>query len=222
MIDHRAKPRPPCKPEGGADDVLSIRDERSLPQRQVDALDLSLREAGASGTGPQLPHVMIHVRPDSPVADCDQTGPLSKAWFGRMLCDSTVELLYKNREDNPLKLGRTVRFPTPPQRRALVARDRTCVIPGCTVPARWCDAHHCLWWDRDHGPTDASNMVMLCGPHHAAVHAKVWTLEMRRGVCWAKPPPWLDPQQRWRRNTLKDHLHAAEQLAVDLDPPEAA
>jgi hypothetical protein len=44
----------------------------------------------------------------------------------------------------------------------------------------------------------------------------IWELEIRDGIPWAKPPTWLDPQQRWRRNTYQHHLHTTEQLAIDI------
>jgi hypothetical protein len=91
------------------------------------------------------------------------------------------------------------------------------VIPGCTIPAAWSDAHHVRWWAKQ-GPTNVSNMAMLCGRHHTETHAGVWDLEMRDGVPWVKPPKWLDPLQRWCRNTYTQHRENAEQLAITLSP----
>jgi hypothetical protein len=222
-MDRWAKPHPACEPDGG--DEPLIRDPRTARQRQADALGLAIRLAlgAATSTEPDRPHVMIHVRADGPVIDGDHTGPISRAWFARMLCDATLELVTKGRHGDVLNLGRKVRTATGAQRRALVARDRTCVIPGCTIPAAWSDAHHVRWWTKDEGPTDVSNLAMLCGPHHADVHAGTWTLRIRDQVVWAKPPPWIDPARRWRRNTYRDHQDATEQLALDLKPtnPEA-
>jgi hypothetical protein len=159
--------------------------------------------------------VVIQVREDSPVSD----EGLSPAWVARFLCDATVKELRKNPRTDRLELGRNVRVATPPQRQALIGRDRTCVIPNCTIPARWADAHHVTWWSKG-GSTNVSNMAMLCGSHHTAVHAGEWHLEMRDGIPWAKPPTWLDPRQQWRRNTCQKHLRTAEQLALDLRPGE--
>jgi hypothetical protein len=55
------------------------------------------------------------------------------------------------------------------QRRALNTRDHTCVEPGCTVPAEWCDAHHRVHWI-DGGATDLSNLELRCRRHHIAEH----------------------------------------------------
>jgi hypothetical protein len=111
-----------------------------------------------------------------------------------------------------------VRTATPAQRLALAARDRTCVIPDCTIPAAWCDAHHGVWWSKG-GETNVDDMAMVCGRHHTEIHAGVWSLELRDGVPWARPPTWVDPHQRWRRNTYAERRKEAQQLALELTPP---
>jgi HNH endonuclease len=56
------------------------------------------------------------------------------------------------------------------QRRAIVARDRTCIWSGCDAPAGWCDVHHIIHWV-DGGVTSVENSVLLCGRHHDRIHA---------------------------------------------------
>ena len=80
--------------------------------------------------------------------------------------------------------GRRRRLVTPGQRIRLAARDKGCTIPGCTVPATWCEAHHVVPWANG-GPSDLSNYALLCPRHHTWVHevgltARVTTL----GVIW--------------------------------------
>jgi hypothetical protein len=48
----------------------------------------------------------------------------------------------------------------------------------------------------------------------------VWAVEIRDGLPWARPPTWVDPQQRWIRNTYRDHRDKGDQLGLDLDPPD--
>jgi hypothetical protein len=217
-LDRWGKPNPVSAEDG----LPPIRDTRSKRQRQADALGLAMRLAlglATPATEVDRPHVVIHARRTSPVADCDQTGALSGAWFGRFLCDATVEQLTLGRNGEVLQLGRTARTATASQRRALIGRDRTCVIPNCTTPAAWADAHHVQWWSKS-GKTDVSNLAMLCGPHHSAVHAGTWALEMRDGVPWSQPPIWLDREQHWRRNTYQEHVESMEQLATTPEPPD--
>ncbi|GAA4163928.1 hypothetical protein GCM10022286_25080 [Gryllotalpicola daejeonensis] len=76
-----------------------------------------------------------------------------------------------------LNLGDTKRCATPWQRRALAVRDKGCIIPGCTIPARWCEVHH-IQPDRDGGPTDILNLTLLCWFHHHDIDTGPYQLRM--------------------------------------------
>jgi hypothetical protein len=212
-----AAPHPAHEAEADAQELLPVHDRRSKRQRQADAFGLAMELALGAGTGDDLtrPHVTIHVRESGPVAESNQAGPLSRSWVGMFLCDATVERLTEDFSGKPLDLGRSVRLAEPHQRRVLVGRDRTCVIPNCALPAEWCDAHHAHWWEKG-GQTNVSEMAMVCRRHHVDVHAGIWDLEMRDGIPWMRPPAWIDPLRRWRRNTHREHLETVEQLALDL------
>jgi hypothetical protein len=75
----------------------------------------------------------------------------------------------------PLEVGRSTRVVQPAQRAALAVRDGGCVFPDCDRPLAWCEAHH-LWHWADGGPTDLSNLALLCRAHHRAVHEGGWRL----------------------------------------------
>jgi hypothetical protein len=203
-------------------DALPILDTRTKGQRNADAITLMARLAlGAMDKGSEIdrPRVSIHAPLYGPVAECDQTGVLSKPWLQRFLCDAVLEAVLIGRDGEILNLGRSVRTATRHQRRALIARDGGCVIPGCHAPGAWCDAHHATWWSKG-GATDLNNLALLCGRHHADVHSGVWALEVRDGLPWARPPTWVDPEQRWIRNTYRDNRDKGDQLGLDLDPPD--
>ena len=59
-------------------------------------------------------------------------------------------------------------------REHVVLRDRTCVFPWCTRPARGCDIDHVIAYDHDAaaegrpqpGPTTSDNLAALCRFHH--------------------------------------------------------
>lgn len=76
----------------------------------------------------------------------------------------------------PLAVGRTARTATPAQRKALAARDKGCVIPGCQVPAESCQVHHVTDWAAS-GTTDIENLVILCWSHHRQVDLNMWTIQ---------------------------------------------
>src|SRR5438128_2095978 len=73
-------------------------------------------------------------------------------------------------------------------RRALEARDRHCVFPGCTRPLTWCDGHHLVWWTRG-GATALPNLALLCRPHHRMVHEEGWILQRTKDGHWKAKPP---------------------------------
>lgn len=108
---------------------------------------------------------------------CDEDGnPWPASEVARVLCDCHVTRLVVDADSVPLDLGRTQRLFSAHQRRAVTVRDGGCGWPGCSTPARWCELHHLTWWDRDGGPTDLRNAVMLCSFHHHQVHRRDLTI----------------------------------------------
>ena len=70
--------------------------------------------------------------------------------------------------------GTTRRRPTNWQRRHVEARQRTCVFPGCRMPAINCDLDHRQPWAYG-GPTKVENLAPLCRHHHNIRHHAHWT-----------------------------------------------
>jgi hypothetical protein len=100
----------------------------------------------------------------------------------------------------PLAVGRTARTATPAQRRALAARDRGCVIPGCGIPAEACQTHHVQDW-ADNGNTDLPNMALLCWAHHRQVDLRMWTIvPALTGDQVPTPEPGAPPGTPWPAN----------------------
>jgi hypothetical protein len=98
-------------------------------------------------------------------------------------------------------------------------RDRTCVFPRCTRPARGCDIDHVIAYDHDAdaegrpqpGPTQTDNLACLCRFHHRLKTHSAWRYET--------PAPgvfeWTSPHGlRYRR----DHTGTTDLDA--LDPPD--
>ena len=100
----------------------------------------------------------------------------------RWMCDSYVARVMQDAKGVILDMGRQVRIPNKEQRRAVIVRDRCCVVPGCERPANWCDAHHVKWWERDHGHTAVDNLVLMCRWHHTRVHQGHLYVRMVEGV----------------------------------------
>jgi hypothetical protein len=109
------------------------------------------------------------------------------------------------------------------QRRAIIARDRECLIPGCHVSASWCEIHHVTEHAKG-GPTHTDNGVPLCWWHHRSLGKSGWEIRMNDGIPQVRGPVWWDPDQRWRtprlsgsrrvrraprsRGSVRDRVHA--------------
>ena len=83
------------------------------------------------------------------------------------------------------------------QRKAIGARDGGCIIPGCTVPAAWCEVHHVVDWAKG-GATSVGNGVLLCWHLHHGIETSGWEIRMVDGVPHVRPPAWVDPHRQWR------------------------
>lgn len=118
------------------------------------------------------------------------TEQLSARTIRRIACDADLIPLVLGGDGQVLDIGRAGRLFPPHLRRALVARDRGCAFPDCTIPAPWCEAHHMTPWSHG-GTTGIDNGVLLCAHHHHIVHDGRWTVASHNGIPWFTPPPHL-------------------------------
>ncbi|SEC91883.1 protein of unknown function [Nocardioides exalbidus] len=71
-------------------------------------------------------------------------------------------------------------------REQVILRDRTCVFPHCTRPARGCDIDHVTAYDHhaeaegrpQPGPTRSDNLACLCRSHHRLKTFTTWHYQM--------------------------------------------
>ncbi len=158
--------------EGGRDGSPS--EMRTTAQRRADAL-CELVEA--TGAGPRHPKHQITViadirrlRSENPTGAAEMIGSpksLSQPVLERLACDSTFTAVLFDGPAKPLFVGRTRRSATTAQWIALTARDKGCV--GCGSNPNRCEAHHIRPW-QSNGPTDITNLVLLCSRCHHDVH----------------------------------------------------
>ncbi|WP_020390555.1 DUF222 domain-containing protein [Kribbella catacumbae] len=150
--------------------------------------------------------------------DCDSgrlfggTGGVGELVFGENLsasavrllaCDARILPIVLGSDSRPLDVGTEERLVTPAIRRALVKRDKGCVI--CHAPPWQCHAHHMIHW-ADGGPTSLANLILACSPHHTAIHHGHWTITITHGAVEVTRPAWADPVRRTLADltTLKD------------------
>jgi hypothetical protein len=105
-----------------------------------------------------------------------------------------------------------------PIREQIQLRDRTCVYPWCTRPARACDIDHVIPYDHDAeaeaegrpqpGPTRTDNLACLCRFHHRLKTHSAWRYETTAPGVFE----WTSPHGlRYRR----DHTGT-----TPIDPPD--
>ena len=91
-------------------------------------------------------------------------------------------------------------------REQVILRDRTCVFPWCTRPARGCDVDHVIAYDHDAaadgrpqpGPTTTSNLAALCRFHHRLKTHTAWRYEVTGPGSFE----WTSPHgHHYRRDT---------------------
>ncbi|WP_438352871.1 DUF222 domain-containing protein [Microbacterium sp. CJ88] len=205
----RFHPSEPVADSAGVDD-LPIDDPRSWAQKQHDALATALFTAASSELLPTIggaaPTLMVSVREEDLLDDrgwahVDSVDlPVSTAAARHAGCAGVVQRVLLGDNGRILRIGTEERVFNRHQRRAIALRDGRCLIPGCRVPAAWCEIHHVT----EHavgGPTHTDNGVLLCWFHHRFIDKVGWRVRMNLGVPEVLAPPWIDPYERWRAVT---------------------
>jgi hypothetical protein len=161
-------------------------DARTTTQRRADALgDLArafLEGSESPTVGGERPHVTVHV--GLPALQGRAGGlhvtedgfVLDPFAISQLACDASVTRVVLGPDSEVLDVGRKTRVIPAGLRRAVVARDRHCVAPGCSRSARWCDVHHLVAW-ADGGETVIDNLCLLCRYHHTKVHLRLLALD---------------------------------------------
>jgi Domain of unknown function (DUF222)/HNH endonuclease len=164
-------------------------DARTPTQRRADALGEICRQwlAGRDRptVGGERPHLVVTIDHRTLLersgghAECADTGSITPEAARRLACDAQITRVITGPGSEPLELGRMTKTVPPGLRRAVSVRDRGCRFPGCGRPPGWCDAHHVRHW-ADGGETSLHNLVLLCRPHHRAIH-RGFDVEMVEG-----------------------------------------
>lgn len=190
---------------------------RTADQQRHDVMAAIIDTAVRSGEHPTIggaaPTVLVSVRATDlesgrGVAHADGIPvPVSLRAARHLICTGGIQTVVVDNAGAILQLGSPERCFTAHQRRAITLRDGGCLIPGCSVPAGWCEIHHVIP-DREGGPTHPDNGVLLCWFHHRTIDTSGWGIRMLRGIPHLRPPAWLDPGGGWRPVTKSPTRHA--------------
>jgi hypothetical protein len=156
---------------------------RTMDQLRADVfLDLINGDDPAAGTRDRA-IIDIHVELTT-LADLDDR-PGDLAGFGPVVADIARQTVAAQREaewrftvtdpqtGDIVHTGTTRYRPTVSERREVHARYRTCVHPGCRMPATQSDLDH-ITPRLDDGPTEIANLAPLCRHHHRIRHEYGW------------------------------------------------
>ncbi|NEN07470.1 DUF222 domain-containing protein [Diaminobutyricibacter tongyongensis] len=194
-------------PEPGPTDTPAMEETRSMAQLRSDgAVEVFRHRAGCTSGATSPPVTMIvrvgldQLRSGKGAAEIDEVpSPVSGATARRLAADANLIPMVLGRDSEVLDLGRKQRLFSPAQKHALAERDGGCAWTGCPHPPSYTQAHHIRWWDRDTGPTDLKNGILLCSHHHHRVHDDGWDIQVREHIPWFTPPAHLDPTRTPRK-----------------------
>jgi hypothetical protein len=173
-------------------------DDRTPTQRRADAFvtiaELALKSGELPITGGVKPHVSVVVQAEtasgvdgSPTADGAFGANLGTNWVQRLSCDAEISRIVFGPAGEVLDSGRATRTFTAAQIRAIIARDKHCIWPGCDAPPGWCDVHHIIHWANG-GPTSVENGGLICGRHHDRVHLYGYEIDTDTGGAYVVNP----------------------------------
>ncbi|WP_104180732.1 HNH endonuclease signature motif containing protein [Arthrobacter sp. B0490] len=192
---------------------------QQLLEGLVSACRIALSTSGLPATGGHRPQVMVTIDYKDLIGETERAGDavfseqVSARNIRRIACDADIIPLVLSGNGQVLDVGRAQRLFPPHLRRALVARDKGCAFPDCSIPANWCEAHHLTPWSRG-GSTSIDNGVLLCSRHHHVIHQDTWTVESRGGIPWFTPPVHQRRTAHPRRNL---YWQAGSAVRSELD-----
>lgn len=184
-------------------------ERRTASQKRHDALAMIVNMAAAASEMPSHggAPVTVLVETTQEALETGGTGWLHGPGNNKTLlttqalhhatCSGSIQHYAKNADGRLVALGTKQRIFNANQRKAIIARDGGCLIPGCATPPAWCEIHHVLPHSEG-GETHTDNGVALCWYHHRTLSSNGWEIRMNKGVPEVKAPPWIDPNQKWR------------------------
>jgi hypothetical protein len=186
----------------------TVEGEESIFARQADGL-VEVAKSCLSGessrktSGADHFQIMVHaaavavdekaLRPENTSRDASaRKSDLPIETVRRLCCDGAIVPVTEDAEGNPLNVGRKHRTVQPALRRALDARDKHCIFPGCSHD-KWLDGPGCVQIISSTGPMaarPASKILYFCAPNTTAccTRAAIPSRRTTRASAISRPP----------------------------------
>ena len=160
--------------------------------RRADALVAMASAWIASDPVPDKATIVVHTDVDG-ILDGDKNGvlhgglPLPPEATELLACDSKVQTVLHDDDGGMFHIS-SPSYVVPARIRRQVEHrdDYRCTFPGCGTKA-FTDVHHIVPWPK--GPSQPSNLVVVCRTHHRLVHVFGWHVKLKpEGATeWFKP-----------------------------------
>ena len=167
-------------------------DTRTMDQRRADVVcDLLLGEPSNVRVELQVTvPVSMVMRLDDHPGELAGFGPIDADTARELAGDATWRRLLTDEHGTLLEVDRRTYRPSAALRDFVQARDKTCVFPGCPMPAHRSDIDHTTAFPE--GPTTAGNLGVMCRAHHRLKQDPRWAV--------SQPTPgtfvWTSPSKR--------------------------
>lgn len=181
-----------------AEPPVRVEDDSPVPDpaedrwaaRRGDSLVAICKQAMADGSGrligdPEACQLVVHVDlgvltggNEDGRCHLEDGTPIAVSVAQRLGCSAGVVAITE-KDGLPIDVGRSKRFFTRSQQRALRSRDQGCLFPGCGWPAARTTPHHIIPWYLG-GPTDLENGASLCDWHHRRLHDGQFRIERQK------------------------------------------
>ncbi|GAB3123277.1 HNH endonuclease signature motif containing protein [Glaciibacter psychrotolerans] len=192
---------------GSAGHEFDDGDTRTAGEKRADILRGMFTQLAQADSTPSIggapPTVVVHVNVNDIEAGRGVgwidgvDAPISLRTVDQMMCAGGTQTVLFGQNGEVLTLTDPQRLFNRAQRRAILARDGGCGVPGCDAPTQWLEFHHVIPWSKG-GVTEVDNGVALCWRHHHTIETSGWEILMVNGRPQVKAPAWIDPSRTWR------------------------
>jgi hypothetical protein len=113
---------------------------------------------------------------ESGICTTEYGTPIPASVARQLACEAGIIPMVLSGGSVVLDQGRSKRFFTDAQVRALRVMFGRCCFADCTVSAPDCEAHHLVPFSQG-GATDLDNGGIGCSSHHALIHREGWCIQ---------------------------------------------